>query len=107
MDGKHGVLKVVDGKVIAANKQGLEMTIPKSIESDLLEHFSAVVIDGELIGAKFYVFDVLEYLGTDYRAHNYGTRYDLLKRLFPDGSLGSLVLVPLICDLDQGQSSDR
>jgi bifunctional non-homologous end joining protein LigD len=93
-DGDHVVSKVTNGKVTAANKQGLEKAIPKSIESDLLEYFSEAVLDGELIGVTFHVFDILEYLGTDYRVHNYDTRYALLTRLFPSGKLGSLILVP-------------
>lgn len=96
-DGKHGMIKKTGITVIAANKQGLEMSIPASVADAVLQFLIGIdaVIDGELIGDKFYIFDLLEYAGTDYRQYNYNMRYEKLKSLLPNGQFYCLILVPM------------
>lgn len=91
MDGKHGILKKVGDRVIAANKQGLEMSIPKVVEDAVL-NLPDVVIDGELIGNKFYIFDLLEHGSLDYRQYPYAVRHERLKSLLPKDDF--LIVVP-------------
>jgi len=99
-DGKHGMLKTVfeDDKIslIAANKQGLEMSIPKAIEESMLRLFGEqdALFDGEQIGDRFYVFDLLAWQGVDLtRNHTYRLRYETLQRIFPNGQIDNIILV--------------
>ena len=102
-DGKHGLLRVADGKLIAANKQGLEMSIPSNVEKAMLQHFDSVILDGELIGDQFFVFDILEYQGSDLRILDYESRYEvyLTNKIFPKGSLDCLILVPAYIGVEE------
>lgn len=90
MDGKHVIVRVADGGVTAANKQGLETAIPAQVELDLarLSNGQPMVIDGELIGGEFWAFDLLECDGQDLRSFSYGDRYAVLERTLPGFSFG-------------------
>ena len=99
-DGKHGILKTVfeNDKVslIAANKQGLEMPIPKAIEEPMIRLFGEqdVIFDGEQIGNKFYIFDLLAWQGVDLRKrHSYKLRYEILLQIFPNGQVENFIVV--------------
>lgn len=103
MDGKHIILKKVGDKLTISNKQGLETTIPEVTKATFLERFSNldVTLDGELIGNKFYVFDLLEISGQqrlfsdfNYRIHNYKIRYDMIKEILPQPVNNLLFAVP-------------
>jgi bifunctional non-homologous end joining protein LigD len=50
--------------VEGANRKGLLVSLPKEIE-DALKDSPNCVLDGELIGVKFWIFDVLAYDGAD------------------------------------------
>ena len=60
-DGKHILIKKVGYTLTVANKQGLETTIPKCVETAIFNQFEGenVLLDGELIGNTFYIFDIL------------------------------------------------
>lgn len=85
MDGKHIIVKKQADTLNIANKQGLETTLPKAIETAIIDCFSgkAIVIDGEHIGMKFWLFDILEYEGIDLRQYSYRSRYEKLIELLP------------------------
>jgi bifunctional non-homologous end joining protein LigD len=63
-DGRRLMVRVTAGAVEGANRKGLLVSLPKEIE-DALKEGEDCVLDGELIGAKFWVFDVLSYAGVD------------------------------------------
>lgn len=74
-DGKHIIVKV-DDLVRAYNKKGKEVGYP-SVWLDSLRGKSCV-LDGEAIGDLYYVFDMLEVGGKDYRGREYMDRYGKL-----------------------------
>jgi bifunctional non-homologous end joining protein LigD len=96
MDGEHGIIKKEGSKIVAANKQGLEKSLPRSVEEAIQSLSYDVTLDGELIGGRFYVFDILQDQDTDCRSFTYKTRYERLRKIFPDYQLGSLHLVPAV-----------
>jgi bifunctional non-homologous end joining protein LigD len=61
-DGRRLMVRVTAGTVEGANRKGLLVSLPKEIE-DALKAGKNCILDGELIGAKFFVFDVLAYAG--------------------------------------------
>ena len=69
-DGRRLMVRVVSGNVEGANRKGLLVSLPKEIE-DALKDGPDCVLDGELIGAKLYVFDVLSYAGEDLSDRGY------------------------------------
>lgn len=72
-DGRRLMVRVSAGTVEGANRKGLLVSLPREIE-DALKHGEDCVLDGELVGAKFYVFDVLAYAGEDLSDRGYVER---------------------------------
>jgi len=93
-DGKHLLFKrAKNGTFTAANKKGQQIPVPKEVAAELESEAGPWVLDGELIGTKFYAFDVLELgldprlkVDPDLRGHPYGGRYMKLSQAFGDYS---------------------
>lgn len=79
-DGRRLMARVTAGHVEGANRKGLMVSLPREIE-DCLKDGPDCVLDGELIGAKLYVFDVLAYAGHDISAQGYGKRAEFRSNL--------------------------
>lgn len=94
-DGKHILLGIDSNyRVLAANKQGLETTIQKEISITAAKLFGVnSVVDGELIGDSFWVFDILMHNSVDCRKKTYGDRYKLLQSLMANNPYGNIFLV--------------
>lgn len=69
-DGRRLMVRVTGGTVEGANRKGLLVSLPKEVE-DALSGGADCVLDGELVGAKFWVFDVLSYDGSDLSGKGY------------------------------------
>jgi len=94
-DGKH-ILAGVDEsyRVLVANKQGLETTLQKEISVSIAKIFGTnSVVDGELIGNAFWVFDILMHNSNNCRRMTYGERYRLLQSIMANNTLGNVFLV--------------
>jgi bifunctional non-homologous end joining protein LigD len=63
-DGRRLMVEVAGGQVEGSNRKGLVVSLPKEVE-DALKHLCDCVLDGELVGTKFWVFDVLSLNGAD------------------------------------------
>jgi bifunctional non-homologous end joining protein LigD len=70
LDGRRLMVRVTAGTVEGANRKGLLVSLPKEIET-ALKRGEYCVLDGELVGAKYYVFDVLAYAGEDLSGQGY------------------------------------
>lgn len=94
LDGKRIMARVDFSAVTASNRNGLSVGIPKDIEQEL-SGFEDCVVDGELVGSVYYVFDVLEYQGQSVREQTCKERFDLLcDVLIGDKMLECVALVP-------------
>jgi len=69
-NGHHVMIKASNGSVTAYNKKGLERPIPQAIEKALKGE--TCLLDGELVGEMFYVFDDMGVI--DPEKADYGTR---------------------------------
>ena len=67
-DGKRIMIRVQNGIVTANNRKGLVVAIPKQLADDLSALPDDCVLDGELIGEVFHVFDCLETCSRDIRS---------------------------------------
>ncbi len=61
-DGRRLMVAVTNGVVEGSNRKGLIVSLPKEVEI-ALAHLPDCVLDGELVGTKFWVFDVLLWQG--------------------------------------------
>jgi bifunctional non-homologous end joining protein LigD len=90
-DGKHGILEQKEGTLTAANKNGLEMAVSKRIEQAFKALGFDITLDGELIGEKFYIFDLLDLKGENYRSKPYNERYFAYQEILKDKD----ILIPV------------
>jgi len=85
-DGKRIMVAVTAGKVEGSNRKGLIVSMPQEI-SDALAVLPDCVLDGELLGGGYLVFDLLALSGADQRDQPYRDRYDSLMRTIASGNL--------------------
>lgn len=76
-DGKRIMAAVTAGKAEGANRKGLYVSMPQEI-ADALSALPDCVLDGELIGDAYVVFDLLSVSGEDMRHRPYRERHAAL-----------------------------
>jgi len=59
LNGKRIMIKAKEDTIVGVNRRGLECAIPKSVEASLSVLKPGDVLDGELIGENYHVFDVI------------------------------------------------
>ena len=80
------MVEVSGDMVEGSNRKGLVVSLPKEVES-ALKDAGDCVLDGELVGDKFWIFDVLSLSGTDRSALSFAERADLRDALpLPDSA---------------------
>ena len=90
-DGKRVLIRKTGAQIIAANRNGLATGLPVALTAKLAEVLGDFVIDGELVGDRYYAFDLLEDREGDWRNRPYWSRLDALRFQFCD--LGGGVVV--------------
>ncbi len=79
-DGRR-LLTQKDKDVLAINKKGLAILIPE-VTADVVKSVNKqVLLDGEIIGERYYVFDILEYDNQNMKTNSAQERYNLLASL--------------------------
>lgn len=83
-DGKRILLRKTDEKLEAINRKGLLVGFPSGLEIAAKLINEDFILDGELIGDKFWVFDVLEFRGFNslIMHYPYKQRNSILTSLF-------------------------
>ncbi|MGC4042266.1 MAG: RNA ligase family protein [Armatimonas sp.] len=61
-DGRRLMVEVKGGTVEGSNRKGLIVSLPREVET-ALQGLPDCVLDGELVGTKFWVFDILSWQG--------------------------------------------
>lgn len=93
-DGERRMIRSKDGQVIGINRKGLVVSLPQALADEALEAKRNVVLDGELVGERFYAFDLLEIGSQDLRSHPYKDRIAILTSMFDaPGRSGSIQVV--------------
>ncbi len=77
-DGKRIMVSVKSGQVEGSNRKGLCVSMPQEVV-DSMAHLPDGELDGELLGEKYVVFDVLKLGENDLRSSSYRTRYEALR----------------------------
>ena len=80
-DGKHLTLQILNGNLIVRNKKGISCSFAPEFENSLRAVGCDILIDGEQIGDKFWVWDILEFNGENIHNLTYLKRYTKLSTL--------------------------
>ncbi|MBN8924170.1 MAG: WGR domain-containing protein [Rhodanobacter sp.] len=83
-DGVRAVLSVQAGVPILTNKRGRALDVPESVAAfaaAALMDAGETVLDGELVGERLYIFDILMLRGEDMRSDGFRRRYATLEGL--------------------------
>lgn len=98
MNGKRIMIRVTDTDVVGVNRRGLECPIPLAVKQALAGH--PCVLDGELIGKRYFVFDLLERQMNgkmrDLRAEPLGTRFGHAEMVVGRVNHASVLTVPMV-----------
>lgn len=100
-DGRHITIEINNDNVITRNKKGQASSGSIDFGDSLKTLNRRFIIDGEHIGSKFYVWDLLEIDTVDLRPESYQTRFDILGTLQFDSSIE---IVPLAVTKEEKQS---
>jgi bifunctional non-homologous end joining protein LigD len=98
LDGKRIMAESEVGGVTTSNRKGLKCGVPSEIEQGV-SVFRGTIIDGEMIGNNYHVFDILRLGGDDLRNDTCLDRFNILKRIMAKCSPNNLVLVR--CEVDE------
>lgn len=78
IDGFRRAIKCEKGVITSINKKGLEVLSPDVVCDPIKNLGYDITVDGELIGEKYYIFDIISYKGKDVRNKTAKERYNLL-----------------------------
>lgn len=78
-DGRRLIVSVVNSKARAVNKKGLFIDTHQSVLDLVLAIGMDVIVDGELVGENYHIFDLLSFNNVDKRQETAQHRYELLK----------------------------
>ena len=96
-DGRRTLVRrTPEGGIVAANRKGQRIALSRAVESALGELPGAFVLDGELVGETYHVFDLLENADGDWRDMPYAARLVALQRLVggQGGQGGNVLAAP-------------
>ena len=80
-DGHRRIIKVQAGKVTSINKKGLEVLSPECVCTPITSLNKDIIVDGELIGDKYFIFDIISYEGNDLKEKTALERFKILDKL--------------------------
>jgi bifunctional non-homologous end joining protein LigD len=80
-DGRRMLIQKRGEEVIGINRRGIECGVPETIRAAALVLNEDFLIDGEAVGDRLHVFDLLERNGKDMRGIPYRWRLDGLEKL--------------------------
>lgn len=98
LNGKRMMVKIDAGKVTGINRRGLECPIPSELQ-DALKDMGSFLLDGELVGTTYHMFDVLAAgpnLSEDHRQYSIGKRCGVLDLIVISADNDLVKRVPLI-----------
>ena len=86
-DGRRLMVRKTGGGITGVNRRGLVVSVPTAIREAVAKLPVDALLDGEVVGGTYHVFDLLELDGRDIRSHGYLGRH-----------AGLLALLPPACD---------
>jgi len=100
LDGKRIMVEVNFGQITASNRRSWKVGIPQDVAEELSK-FDDCILDGELVGGVYYVFDCLGHNGEDLRSDSYMNRFNrLVESVIGDRMLYQVDIVPTAYSTD-------
>ena len=78
LDGNRVLCHVEEGEVLPTNRSGQRTNVSASVLSGLIHLPPGTVVDGEVVGDVYWLFDVLQFAGRDVTAQSCFERFTLL-----------------------------
>ena len=78
LDGNRVLCHVEDGEVLPTNRAGQKTNVPAQMLAGLIHLPKGTVVDGEVVGKVYWLFDVLEFAGRDVTGLSCVERFSLL-----------------------------
>jgi bifunctional non-homologous end joining protein LigD len=99
-DGERRLVERKAGAVTGINRKGLAVALPKFVEEGLAPFAVDLVVDGELLGDRYVIFDLLEFNGENLRGTSFLNRYSKLMDEFLLAGIqgGQIELAPLFVE---------
>lgn len=96
-DGRRMLVrKGGDGTIVAANRKGLEIACPEPVALAIAGVRGPFTCDGELVGDRYWVFDLLESRQGDLRNCAYGERLSQLEHVLGPVSGAAVEVAPTV-----------
>lgn len=80
-DGRRLLIKKEENEITAINKKGLSIIIPEKVTNIIKIIEENIVVDGEIIGEEYFIFDILEFNKKDLRSSSAKERYEVLRNI--------------------------
>ena len=104
LDGKRLLLRKTGAAIEGINRKGLVVGIPASIHSEAMTIQGDFLMDGEIIGDTYYVFDLLSQ--KEALSHlSYAVRYDKLAKLLKPHAQQHIKVVLIVLEADAKRDS--
>ncbi len=91
IDGERRAIRVDHSATVVcqgANRKGLIVPLPETLAAEMSK-LSDCLVDGEILGDRYAVFDLLEYAGQNLRTQGYGDRYAAIEKFLGAGLSGA------------------
>ena len=96
-DGRRMLVrKAGDGMLTAANRKGLAIACPETVAAVLASVRGPFTVDGELVGDRYYAFDLLECQQGDLRLSPYSERLAQLEHVLGPVSGAAVEVAPTV-----------
>jgi bifunctional non-homologous end joining protein LigD len=96
LDGKRVIAMVESDGVIALNRNGQETTADASLMDGVSMLENGTVVDGEIVGDTYWLFDVLKAGARDVTSLSYAKRHALLSEELEPGLSGNVRVLPVV-----------
>ncbi len=93
INGKRIMIRAANGGVVGINKRGLECPIPRELQDALKGQ--TFVLDGELVGTTYHVFDMMETSGVSLMKEGVRFRWQMAESAV-SGAGACVKIVPLV-----------
>lgn len=94
IDGRRMLVRKTEVGVNGINRRGLQVGLPGPIASEVERLPGTFLLDGEAVGDRLHVFDLLDRDGVDHRGRGLIDRLTVLEDLLHDRNLDAIVPVP-------------
>ncbi len=95
IDGERVLVHVNPDELVITNREGQKKNIDASRFAGLAYLPHGTIVDGELLGSEYWMFDVLQFAGDDAKQRGYLERYEILDAEIEPALTGDMRVLPV------------